>query len=391
MWKTLQNNTDWDCIKTPILQEILRIQNLRQVEHCAFSETIRLFQSVGCVRNKTSVTHSSTESEIISLDAGLRLDGIPALDLRDLIVAVLHGNTNQNDQVRGDPSESPTRKKIHGKIDDLDNVNFISSSLNSSRKEVLLYIFEDNEAVIKMIMKVRSPTIRHVSRTHRFALERLFDRINLEPKIQIKYIDTKNQLADILTKGNLTRHEWNHLLCLFNISHFSSINNLEAMSKRTPEDAGEERVTAKSKPMMNLVSLYRVRDPNVLASTASESPEKTKSESQNVLLSSLNVQQTSTGRPVMGASSSNFSEWNIDDTWSSQVWKSGEMFGTSTERPVDDKFVIDDDMDSDTATESNLSLRTRSFLNRVNDRLRKILGRSSEDAMQDIDKRSMIW
>ena len=35
-----------------ILQQILRIQNLRQVEHCAFSEVIRLFQSVGCVRNK---------------------------------------------------------------------------------------------------------------------------------------------------------------------------------------------------------------------------------------------------------------------------------------------------------------------------------------------------
>ena len=93
----------------------------------------------------------------------------------------------------------------------------------------------------------------------------------------------------------------------------------------------------------------------------------------------------------MGASSSNYSEWNIDDKWSSQVWKSGEMLGSSTGRPVDDKFVIDDDMDSDTATESNLSLSVRSFLNRVNDRLRKMLDRSPEDAMQDIDKRSMIW
>ena len=93
----------------------------------------------------------------------------------------------------------------------------------------------------------------------------------------------------------------------------------------------------------------------------------------------------------MGASSSNYSEWNIDDKWSSQEWKSGEMLGGRTGRPVDDKFVINDDMDSDTATESNLSLRSRSFLNRVNDRLRKILDFSPEDAMQDIDKRSMIW
>ena len=123
------------------------------------------------------------------------------------------------------------------------------------------------------------------------------------PKIQIKYIDTKKQLADILTKGNFTRHEWNHLLCLFNISHFSSANCLEVLSKRTQEDAGEERVTAKSKPMTNLVSRCRVRDPTVLASTTSENPGDTKSESQNVPLGLVNVQHTGAGRPVLLASS----------------------------------------------------------------------------------------
>ena len=48
-------------------------------------------------------------------------------------------------------------------------------------------------------------------------------------------------------------------------------------------------------------------------------------------------------------------------------------------------------MDCHTVTESNLSLKSRSFLHRVNDRLRKILDHSSKDAMQDIDKRSLIW
>ena len=86
----------------------------------------------------------------------------------------------------------------------------------------MLYVFEDNEAVIKMIIKGRSPAMRHVSRTHRVALDWLFDRINLDSKIRIRYIDTKHQLADILTKGNVTRGEWNNLLHLFNISHFSS-------------------------------------------------------------------------------------------------------------------------------------------------------------------------
>ena len=54
------------------------------------------FATINWMCNKqTSVSHSSTESEIISLDAGFRLDGIPALDLWDLIVLVL-GNTTQN-------------------------------------------------------------------------------------------------------------------------------------------------------------------------------------------------------------------------------------------------------------------------------------------------------
>ena len=96
------------------------------------------------------------------------------------------------------------------------------------------------------------------------------------PKIQIKYIDSKNQLADILTKGNFTRGEWNHLLCLFNISHFSSTNCSEVMSKRTQKESGEERVTAKSRPMMNLIARCSVRNRIVLASIASESPGKTR-------------------------------------------------------------------------------------------------------------------
>ena len=58
------------------------------------------------------------------------MDGKPALDLWDLIVTVLHGNTDQSKQLQRDPSTPPTRKKIHGKIDDLDNVDFISSNVS---------------------------------------------------------------------------------------------------------------------------------------------------------------------------------------------------------------------------------------------------------------------
>ena len=162
------------------------------------------------VRDPNVLASNLSFSQFIPLDAGLRLDGIPALDLWDLIVSIL-GKTTQNHDRTGRPvvnkSEacSPPhtiqkRKQSHGMINELDNVNFIPSNVNSSRKEALLFLFEDNEVVIKMIIKGRSPTMRHVSRTQGVALDWLFDRINLDPKIQVKYIDTKNQLADTLTK-----------------------------------------------------------------------------------------------------------------------------------------------------------------------------------------------
>ena len=131
-------------------------------------------------------------------------------------------------------------QKSQGKINVLNNIDCVPSNVQSSHEEALLYVFEDNEAVIKMVIKGRSHTVRHVSRTHRVALDWVFDRINLDPKIQIKYIDTKNQLADILTKGNFTRDEWNHLLCLFNISHFSSTVCSETMAKRLQHDSQEK-------------------------------------------------------------------------------------------------------------------------------------------------------
>ena len=70
--------------------------------------------------------------------------------------------------------------------------------------------FEDYEAVINMIIRRRSPTMKNESLTKRIALDRLFGRISLDPKIQIKYIDTRHHDADILTGSNFTRDEWNN-------------------------------------------------------------------------------------------------------------------------------------------------------------------------------------
>ena len=96
-------------------------------------------------KKQTSVSHSSTESEIISLDAGLRMDGIPALDLWDLIVTVL-GNTNQNHDrtvrpvVCRDKSHGPN-KRSQGMFNVLNNVDCVSSNVQFSHQEALLHVF----------------------------------------------------------------------------------------------------------------------------------------------------------------------------------------------------------------------------------------------------------
>ena len=168
------------------------------------------------------------------------------------------------------------------------------------------------------------------------------------------------------------------------------------------KDAGEERVTAKSKPMMNLVSRCIESIPDVLASIAPESPGKTRHESQ-IPLSSWTEQHLRTGRPVEDAHSSSYSEWNAVKNWSSQEWKSDEVMEVRTGRLVNeqppglftqhtDRFIVDDgDMDSNIVAESDMSLKSRSFLHRVNDRVRKMLDQSSKDATQDSSKHSLIW
>ena len=49
------------------------------------------------------------------------------------------------------------------------DIDAVPSNVQFARQEALLYVFEDNEAVIEMIIKGRSPAIRHVTRTHRVA------------------------------------------------------------------------------------------------------------------------------------------------------------------------------------------------------------------------------
>ena len=64
-------------------------------------------------------------------------------------------------QLSGQPdNDVHKRHKSRKNIDVMKDIDSVPSNVQSVRQEAILYVLEDNEAVIKMIMKGRSPTMR---------------------------------------------------------------------------------------------------------------------------------------------------------------------------------------------------------------------------------------
>ena len=133
---------------------------------------------------------------------------------------------------------------------------------------------------------------------------------------------------------------------LFNISHFSFTVCSEAMAKRVQQDSGEERVTAKSRPMVSLIA----RVASNLSSSASESPVK-KSDGNQSPWGAKAEKEDRTGQPVVGSDprtasgyyheqftessfSARYSKWDDNKAWSSQEWKADKSMDDGTVQPV---------------------------------------------------------
>ena len=272
MWVTRLSIVDWVYSKSQIMLVTLKIRNPPRVILCVFGS--RTFVSVSWMcKKQTSVSHSSTESENHFFEYWTRNGRFTCFGFMGC------GAPKTNPAARNclrDPEKDRTptpKQKGNRDVDQLSNVDHFTTNAHSSQGESQSYISEDNEAVIKMIIIDTSPTMIHVSRAHRVTLDWLFDRINLDPKIQ---------LADMLTTGNFTRDEWNHLLRLLNImnlsmfscSHFchclsDPIRKQCSMSKRVKEsNLKEGSAVAELKPMnLNLPSFRKVpsqevSDPN---------------------------------------------------------------------------------------------------------------------------------
>ena len=175
-------------------------------------------------KRQTAISHSSTEAEVISLDAALRMEGLPSLMLWELIISVF---CPEKGGVQTPSLPKPTRRRqgysaLSSLLHDVGDLDYVPCTIPPSRGIGKCVIFEDNDAVIKQTVKGRSPNMRHVARTHRVDLDWLWERIRTDPGVYIRYVGTKEQIADMFTKGSFSADQWGNLLRLAQIGDAKS-------------------------------------------------------------------------------------------------------------------------------------------------------------------------
>ena len=199
------------------------------------------------------------------------------------------------------------------------------------------------------------------------------------PKIQIKYVDTKNQLADMLTFSVCSTSRTFHILHLATSAQFTTSNHVERAetARKTRRKPGEnERVVETSKPMRNLVSKTVHKSPTALSSSAFYSLGTRKAKSPHLDL-------TSTEKFVSRDSSENTASSvrarRSDVNLSSRA---GKPAAETAKNPIGTRF-----------SHHNMTI-SRIFvghLEKVYSNVRQKLGRQPGDDMPEIDVNMMIW
>ena len=154
-------------------------------------------------KKQGAVSKSSTEAEVIAMDACMQVDGLPALQLWEQTLETLCGKSIQ-------PSQKPNPRNARECF--LSQLDAVPTSVPEPTGRAQICILEDNEPVIRMSVKQRWPQLRYVPRTHRINLDWIFELVSNDPGVFIKWISTKEQLADILTKGMFTAAQFQSLV-----------------------------------------------------------------------------------------------------------------------------------------------------------------------------------
>ena len=100
-------------------------------------------------KKQTAVSHSSTESEVLSSDARLRMDGIPASDLSDMVIEVLHYNHHSTERPVAMRSQCERHHKIstkskHSMSEEISLKETITSILGCSTELTSTKTFKSN-------------------------------------------------------------------------------------------------------------------------------------------------------------------------------------------------------------------------------------------------------
>ena len=141
----------------PLLCVSFKLQSPHQEECCAYSGPQTSVLISWMCKKQTAVAHSSGEAEVVSLDEGFRLEGLPAVQLWECVLESFPKSEAQGNLKRISAQGNLVRQRntCHSSVSRLNETSFAE-----------LYLFEDSEAVIRMIINGRSPNVRHVTRTH---------------------------------------------------------------------------------------------------------------------------------------------------------------------------------------------------------------------------------
>ena len=72
-----------------------------------------------------------------------------------------------------------------------------------------MYIIDDNDAVIRMLVKDRSLNLCRVAITHKVYPDWLFERISWDLVDSFRYVRANEQVADFFTDSSFTSAQWN--------------------------------------------------------------------------------------------------------------------------------------------------------------------------------------
>ena len=178
-------------------------------------------------KKQTSITTSSTESEVVAANHGIRAQGLPSLSLWCYLWKEVQANTAG--RKTRPPAELPKgTDTIVARIDpELDEIRYGESSHEGRSvadingldvhlsDKFKVQVLEDNQATITIILKGDSEKLRHTDRTQKLSFAWMQQQFE-KGQFGMINVDTLEQVADIFTKPFSERGKWEHALMLIN-------------------------------------------------------------------------------------------------------------------------------------------------------------------------------